>query len=136
MAARRSHYKSRTGCGNCKRRKIKVRHISLLIEIRNLILTEKCDETKPECNQCLRHAIACDYAGAEVGSQTVAIASTAQRTSVSAPSTGRSGNPATKTPYARVLNVVKQGSRQPARESSARFLASSSPTRYSPAPHG
>ncbi|KAL2813409.1 hypothetical protein BJX63DRAFT_394353 [Aspergillus granulosus] len=42
--ARRTHTKSRLGCGNCKRRKI------------------KCDEVKPSCRNCLRHSVECDYA--------------------------------------------------------------------------
>ncbi|KAL1989058.1 hypothetical protein VTN96DRAFT_5821 [Rasamsonia emersonii] len=37
---RRSHRKSRTGCLQCKRRKV------------------KCDETKPVCKNCIRHATA------------------------------------------------------------------------------
>ncbi|KAL4996467.1 hypothetical protein BDV10DRAFT_172192 [Aspergillus recurvatus] len=42
-SSRRSHKKSRLGCKNCKRRKI------------------KCDEVKPACSNCVRHAIDCDY---------------------------------------------------------------------------
>ncbi|KAJ5338009.1 Zn(II)2Cys6 transcription factor [Penicillium brevicompactum] len=41
--SRRSHRKSRLGCGNCKTRRV------------------KCDETEPVCNNCLRHSIECDY---------------------------------------------------------------------------
>ncbi|RAL04875.1 Zn(II)2Cys6 transcription factor domain-containing protein [Aspergillus ibericus CBS 121593] len=41
--ARRSHRKVRTGCSNCKRRRI------------------KCDETKPSCIKCLQHRISCTY---------------------------------------------------------------------------
>ncbi|RPA78591.1 hypothetical protein BJ508DRAFT_416466 [Ascobolus immersus RN42] len=40
---RKSHTKSRKGCGNCKNRRI------------------KCDETKPSCNKCMRQGIDCDY---------------------------------------------------------------------------
>ncbi|KAL1963330.1 hypothetical protein VTN77DRAFT_8451 [Rasamsonia byssochlamydoides] len=40
LSGRRSHRKSRTGCLQCKRRKV------------------KCDETKPVCKNCLRHATA------------------------------------------------------------------------------
>ncbi|KAL1637505.1 hypothetical protein SLS56_000643 [Neofusicoccum ribis] len=40
---RKGHRKSRTGCANCKRRKI------------------KCDESKPECGNCVKHRIRCDY---------------------------------------------------------------------------
>ncbi|KAE8317951.1 hypothetical protein BDV41DRAFT_561118 [Aspergillus transmontanensis] len=41
--SRRSHRKSRNGCGNCKRRKI------------------KCDEVHPACGQCTSHDINCDF---------------------------------------------------------------------------
>ncbi|KAL4733638.1 hypothetical protein BDV11DRAFT_175502 [Aspergillus similis] len=49
--SRKSHKKSRLGCGNCKRRRI------------------KCDEKKPECSNCLRHSVLCDYGNA-VGDKT------------------------------------------------------------------
>ncbi|KAE8385451.1 hypothetical protein BDV23DRAFT_164916 [Aspergillus alliaceus] len=44
--SRKSHQKSRLGCGNCKRRRI------------------KCDEVKPSCGPCMRHSTDCDF---EVG---------------------------------------------------------------------
>ncbi|KAK9353803.1 hypothetical protein V1523DRAFT_409930 [Lipomyces doorenjongii] len=40
---RKSHIKSRKGCGNCKRRRI------------------KCDEDHPQCFNCLKHGVDCDY---------------------------------------------------------------------------
>ncbi|KAH8819927.1 hypothetical protein F5884DRAFT_762171 [Xylogone sp. PMI_703] len=40
---RRPHHKSRTGCIQCKQRKI------------------KCDETKPTCNKCDHYGTACSY---------------------------------------------------------------------------
>ncbi|KAJ6048501.1 hypothetical protein N7499_000616 [Penicillium canescens] len=43
IRSRKSHHKSRAGCGNCKRRRI------------------KCDETKPSCSKCIHHAIECDF---------------------------------------------------------------------------
>ncbi|KAL4903063.1 hypothetical protein BDW74DRAFT_56189 [Aspergillus multicolor] len=42
--SRKSHRKSRLGCGNCKRRRV------------------KCDEQRPECRNCQRHSVPCDYA--------------------------------------------------------------------------
>ncbi|OJJ68823.1 hypothetical protein ASPBRDRAFT_46103 [Aspergillus brasiliensis CBS 101740] len=42
-SSRKSHRKSRLGCKNCKRRRV------------------KCDEIKPHCTNCLRHSIECDY---------------------------------------------------------------------------
>ncbi|PSN59467.1 hypothetical protein BS50DRAFT_682306 [Corynespora cassiicola Philippines] len=41
---RRSHRKSRSGCQNCKQRRI------------------KCDERKPECANCTKRRVRCDYA--------------------------------------------------------------------------
>ncbi|KAG8668964.1 hypothetical protein FPOAC2_08271 [Fusarium poae] len=41
MASRRTHTKSRTGCLNCKRRKV------------------KCDEARPSCFHCTRHGVVC-----------------------------------------------------------------------------
>ncbi|KAB8247759.1 C6 transcription factor [Aspergillus flavus] len=41
--ARKSHCKSRLGCQNCKRRRV------------------KCDEIRPQCSNCIRHAIDCDF---------------------------------------------------------------------------
>ncbi|OXV07928.1 hypothetical protein Egran_04310 [Elaphomyces granulatus] len=43
MVGRRSHRKSRQGCQQCKARKV------------------KCDETKPACKNCVRHAIDCSF---------------------------------------------------------------------------
>ncbi|KAG5287036.1 C6 zinc finger domain-containing protein [Histoplasma ohiense] len=40
---RRPHRKSRAGCLNCKKRRI------------------KCDETKPECQKCVKYGVGCDY---------------------------------------------------------------------------
>ncbi|KAF2664873.1 hypothetical protein BT63DRAFT_482780 [Microthyrium microscopicum] len=40
---RRTHKKSRAGCGNCKLRRV------------------KCDEGKPECNKCLGLGVCCNY---------------------------------------------------------------------------
>ncbi|KAH8749727.1 hypothetical protein F5883DRAFT_580605 [Diaporthe sp. PMI_573] len=41
--ARRPHYKTRTGCVQCKKRKI------------------KCDEQKPTCSKCKQHEVGCLY---------------------------------------------------------------------------
>ncbi|RAL14677.1 Zn(II)2Cys6 transcription factor [Aspergillus homomorphus CBS 101889] len=43
VRSRRSHNKSRLGCQNCKRRRV------------------KCDEKKPACTPCSRHSIDCDF---------------------------------------------------------------------------
>ncbi|KAL7269426.1 hypothetical protein RUND412_007916 [Rhizina undulata] len=44
MPPRRSHTKSRSGCGKCKKRRI------------------KCDEVHPSCGNCIKHGIECDFA--------------------------------------------------------------------------
>ncbi|EFR05394.1 C6 zinc finger domain-containing protein [Nannizzia gypsea CBS 118893] len=41
--SRKSHRKSRAGCGTCKKRRV------------------KCDETKPHCLRCEAYGVACDY---------------------------------------------------------------------------
>ncbi|KAL4946926.1 hypothetical protein BDW69DRAFT_205171 [Aspergillus filifer] len=43
IRSRRTHRKSRFGCGNCKKRRV------------------KCDEKKPACSNCLQHSIECDF---------------------------------------------------------------------------
>ncbi|KAK8221239.1 hypothetical protein IWZ01DRAFT_35016 [Phyllosticta capitalensis] len=53
LMSRRSHRKSRLGCGNCKRRRI------------------KCDETKPECVNCTKHELRCDYVTGILGQMVV-----------------------------------------------------------------
>jgi len=40
---RRPHQKSRTGCFNCRRRRV------------------KCDEERPRCGACIRREVSCDY---------------------------------------------------------------------------
>ncbi|KAF2761024.1 putative C6 transcription factor [Pseudovirgaria hyperparasitica] len=51
--ARRSHRKSKTGCLQCKTRKV------------------KCDESKPICNNCTKHGIDCMYKVASASSPQV-----------------------------------------------------------------
>ncbi|KAL4913315.1 hypothetical protein BDW62DRAFT_220773 [Aspergillus aurantiobrunneus] len=43
IRSRRTHRKSRLGCQNCKKRRV------------------KCDEKRPTCNNCLLHSISCDF---------------------------------------------------------------------------
>ncbi|CAK7233495.1 hypothetical protein SBRCBS47491_008629 [Sporothrix bragantina] len=40
---KRRHFKSRLGCGTCKKRKI------------------KCDESRPGCGNCTKHGVTCDF---------------------------------------------------------------------------
>ncbi|EGE05032.1 C6 zinc finger domain-containing protein [Trichophyton equinum CBS 127.97] len=42
-SSRKSHRKSRAGCGNCKKRRV------------------KCDETRPHCLRCEAYGVSCDY---------------------------------------------------------------------------
>ncbi|KAH8820326.1 hypothetical protein F5884DRAFT_816197 [Xylogone sp. PMI_703] len=48
MPPRRSHKKSKAGCQRCKIRKI------------------KCDEVHPECGNCQKHGVACDFSDPSV----------------------------------------------------------------------
>ncbi|KAL4733080.1 hypothetical protein BDV11DRAFT_214391 [Aspergillus similis] len=43
IRSRRTHRKSRLGCSNCKKRRV------------------KCDEKKPMCTNCVQHSIDCDF---------------------------------------------------------------------------
>ncbi|KAH7156697.1 hypothetical protein EDB81DRAFT_787712 [Dactylonectria macrodidyma] len=49
MATRRPHTKSRLGCTNCKRRKV------------------KCDEVGPVCFHCKRHSLSCSFSNHHIG---------------------------------------------------------------------
>ncbi|PGH11360.1 hypothetical protein AJ80_07151 [Polytolypa hystricis UAMH7299] len=49
--SRKPHRKSRTGCTNCKKRRV------------------KCDETKPNCRKCQTYGISCDYSALQVQSR-------------------------------------------------------------------
>ncbi|KAF7911214.1 uncharacterized protein EAF01_002722 [Botrytis porri] len=68
-SSRRSHRKTRTGCNNCKRRKI------------------KCGEGKPSCLNCIKHSVQCDYSKAEAATsaKNTPLSSHGSSTSVSAP---------------------------------------------------
>ena len=58
MPPRRTHTKSRAGCGNCKQRRI------------------KCDEVHPRCGNCTKHGIGCDFStgvGSERGGDARAV---------------------------------------------------------------
>ncbi|CRK28136.1 hypothetical protein BN1708_004572 [Verticillium longisporum] len=68
VVSRRSHPKSRTGCRTCKKRKI------------------KCDEHKPSCGNCIKHAVACDFL------QTHATSTSAPRSPSSFDFAGNPGN--------------------------------------------
>ncbi|CRK20199.1 hypothetical protein BN1723_012067 [Verticillium longisporum] len=68
VVSRRSHPKSRTGCQTCKKRKI------------------KCDEHKPSCRNCIKHAVACDFL------QTHATSTSAPRSPSSFDFAGNPGN--------------------------------------------
>ncbi|KAE9380669.1 hypothetical protein N431DRAFT_498493 [Stipitochalara longipes BDJ] len=46
---RRQHYKSRTGCAQCKKRKVKS------------LTDSKCDENKPTCNKCSIYGTSCSF---------------------------------------------------------------------------
>ncbi|TGZ83982.1 hypothetical protein EX30DRAFT_393518 [Ascodesmis nigricans] len=81
MPARRSHTKSRNGCANCKRRRI------------------KCDEVKPTCNNCSKHAIQCDFESRNDKEQATTPGSTTTG-SASPSSAPRRGPPKSRRPTA------------------------------------
>ncbi|CZR56677.1 related to regulatory protein involved in control of sterol uptake [Phialocephala subalpina] len=70
---RRTHRKSRNGCGECKRRHVKVRPESFLslptlaistVSLKShvtLTNEQQCDETRPSCVSCLTAKLECSY---------------------------------------------------------------------------
>ncbi|KAI1029528.1 hypothetical protein LB504_010649 [Fusarium proliferatum] len=50
---RRAHQKSRNGCRNCKRRRV------------------KCDEGKPSCSNCIRFPLPCDFSVDQIASNNI-----------------------------------------------------------------
>lgn len=78
MVSRKSHPKSRNGCANCKKRRIKVmlfqfpallcpilqssseRQVLSLLTLSNLYHFQ-CDEVRPRCSNCEKHSITCDF---------------------------------------------------------------------------
>jgi len=83
QCSRRPHRKTRTGCRICKARKIKVGnpHLSAshfyfcslpvthphdedipLLRLSTYIPIQ-CDEAKPQCNNCLKRSVWCEYPG-------------------------------------------------------------------------
>lgn len=68
MPQRRKHAKSRTGCTECKRRKVKVRK-ARLVAIRqakyyNQLIWTQCDESLPVCFNCTRRGANCRFESA------------------------------------------------------------------------
>ncbi|XXG96839.1 hypothetical protein Hte_003130 [Hypoxylon texense] len=68
---RRSHRKSRLGCLPCKRRKV------------------KCDEARPDCSNCIRFGIGCEYSKARPSYETAQESPTGIFPSTSIPRRGR-----------------------------------------------
>lgn len=67
--SRKGHRKSRQGCFNCKRRKIKVSTVFCDIVISVQVLTQsKCQETLPACDNCIRKELVCKYPAIKVPS--------------------------------------------------------------------
>lgn len=56
---RRGHTKSRRGCYNCKRRRIKVRIFFSFS--RAMLTTFQCQETRPACGHCTKTGLKCEY---------------------------------------------------------------------------
>lgn len=77
---RKSHVKSRKGCGNCKRRRI------------------KCDEEKPQCFNCIKHGVNCDYLQFSEPASSVPDESNRQRQRTSEPGSGSPGSTTPESP--------------------------------------
>ncbi|CAI7669489.1 unnamed protein product [Penicillium pancosmium] len=58
MGPRRTHKKSRNGCQSCKARKV------------------KCDEARPQCNNCVKHGAECFFLSTPQGSSAAMVPST------------------------------------------------------------
>lgn len=65
---RKAHTKSRSGCGNCKIRRVKVRmdcSPGLHRYFRNTVtltcIRLQCDEAKPKCRKCIGFGVSCNY---------------------------------------------------------------------------
>lgn len=66
---RKAHTKSRSGCGNCKIRRVKVRmdcsgsgtHRYFRNTVTLTFIRLQCDEAKPKCRKCIAFGVSCDY---------------------------------------------------------------------------
>jgi hypothetical protein len=68
---RRAHRKSRSGCTECKRRRIKVGRLDYLSFLLKRLTKIQCNEETP-CSQCVRHGKACIYLPAAAVQPTIA----------------------------------------------------------------
>jgi hypothetical protein len=73
--SRKGHKKSRQGCYNCKRRKIKVRASTMHHSRDRSPDRRQCQETQPECENCTRKNMKCDYPAPKTLSELQASAS-------------------------------------------------------------
>lgn len=66
---RKAHTKSRSGCGNCKIRRVKVRTYGSQVAGQNPVASTttltcvrlQCDEAKPKCKKCIAFGVSCNY---------------------------------------------------------------------------
>ncbi|TVY37910.1 hypothetical protein LSUB1_G005972 [Lachnellula subtilissima] len=78
-ASRKAHRKTRTGCRTCKLRKIKASwalHVSSVNQpspahdwkaFKHFQASSiHCDEQRPECTNCMKHSVQCDYMGTPI----------------------------------------------------------------------
>lgn len=64
MSSRRSHSNSHHGCGQCKRKRVKVGPPNTSQTPQKSQITslhDQCDEARPECSRCKRAGTPCDY---------------------------------------------------------------------------
>lgn len=58
---RRRHRKSRHGCAECKRRRVKVRTNHRKQRIFCSFISQQCDEARPACSNCTKRHSKCSY---------------------------------------------------------------------------
>jgi hypothetical protein len=58
---RRTHTKSRMGCFECKRRRLKVNRHYPCSKATEAYSSSQCGEQKPTCSGCVKHETACEY---------------------------------------------------------------------------
>lgn len=92
---RRPHTKSRKGCRECKRRKVKVCSSVVTSPLAHTVLTcRQCDEIRPSCFNCTRYGVDCNYGSETPGPDRIWDPPTGATSDVTADSPAMEGRPA------------------------------------------
>jgi hypothetical protein len=83
---RKGHTKSRKGCYNCKRARIKVRLLQPQSRNLSLINTLQCKENRPSCDYCAHRGLTCEWPDMQVNQLGTLIRNTVSPVSTSASS--------------------------------------------------